>query len=306
MPLSIYRMCALRLRQNSAGARRAKVVWSSAATTTLTVTTGWQFRLFPTSMRSIAQIPESVTPQQEARLRDSYRRTHLESIVPDGPDGKTPGGEWTQLIGASYDRRIYVFEVDTTAQRDDAFIAAFNDRKNVSHFNLFFNNCADFSRKVLNFYYPHAVHRNLIADTGMTTPKQDARSLTQYARRHEQIDFRKYVLPQVSGSVRRSKHIDGVVESFLKKKYVVPVAIFNPAVAGGLAAAYLLRGRYTPGQNAETLAATDLERLYLDDSLLPHRGLLAAELGFPPSATDETTGGMMLIDAGPGMGPGTR
>lgn len=256
---------------------------------------------------SIAQIPEHVTPQHEAGLRDAYRRTHLETLVPDGPNGEMPGGEWIQLIGASYDRRIYVFEVDTTEERDDALIAAFNDRKNASHFNLFLNNCADFSREVLNFYYPHAVHRNLIADTGMTTPKQDARSLAQYARRHERIDFRTYLLPQVNGTVPRSKPIDGVVESFLKKKYVVPVAILHPAVAGGIAVAYLLRGRYTPGKNAETLdAGTGLERLYMTDSSLPLSVALDSELGFPQSAIHAAGDNMMLIDTIHNAGPGER
>ena len=52
----------------------------------------------------------------------------------------------------------------------------------MSHFNLFFHNCANFSEMVLNFYYPHSVHRNFIADLGMMTPKQAAKSLVKYSR----------------------------------------------------------------------------------------------------------------------------
>jgi hypothetical protein len=255
---------------------------------------------------SVADIPDNVTPEKEALLRDEYRRSHLESLVPDGPGGATPGGEWIQLIGASYDRKIYVFEVDTTAQRDADFIHAYNTKKNVSHFNLFFNNCADFSRGALDFYYPHAVHRNFIADSGMTTPKQLARSLTQYAQRHERVDFRTYEIPQISGSIPRSKPIDGVIESFLKKKYVVPVAILNPEVAAGLAVAYVWRGRYTPGRNAETLqTGADLARLYADPSSL-HTATLNSELGYPVFASHSEGRGFMMIDGSVGVSLGTR
>jgi len=245
---------------------------------------------------SIAQVPESATPEQEAQLRDAYRREHLEALAPDAAGGATPGGEWIQLIGASYDRRIYAFEVDTSPEQDAAFIAAYNARGNVSHFNLFFNNCADFSRGALNFYYPHAVHRNVIADTGMTTPKELAQSLTQYARRHERVDLRVYVIPQVKGTVARSKPIDGVVESFLKKKYIVPVAVLHPGVAAGLAVAYLWRGRYTPGKGAETLeAGAGLEPLYRDDV----SSFRSAQLGFPESAMGSADTNMMLVDMNP-------
>lgn len=215
---------------------------------------------------TIDQIPDSVTPAQEADLRDAYRREHLEALIPDGPGGKTPGGEWIQLVGASYDRKIYVFQLDAPETKDDALIAEFNDRRNVSHFNLFFNNCADLSRKILNFYYPHSIHRNMIADVGLTTPKQVARSMVQYARKHERLEYHSYVLPQVAGTIPRSRPIDGVIESFLKKKYVVPVVIFQPVIAGGLAAAYVFRGRYKPGADAEILSTgTDLQRLYRNE-----------------------------------------
>ncbi len=224
---------------------------------------------------TIAQIPDSVTPAQEAELRDAYRREHLEALVPDGLDNKTPDGEWIQLVGASYDRKIYVFQLDAPESKDEALIAEFNDRRNVSHFNLFFNNCADLSRQVLNFYYPHSIHRNMIADVGLTTPKQVARSITQYAMKHERIEYHSYVLPQVAGTVPRSKPIDGVIESFLKKKYVVPVVIFQPVVAGGLAAAYVFRGRYKPGAHAEVLTAgTDLRKLYTDGTPTELRTIL--------------------------------
>ena len=44
-------------------------------------------------------------------LRDRYRRKYLEEIAPDVKNGETPGGNWYQLIGSSYDRTIYGFEI---------------------------------------------------------------------------------------------------------------------------------------------------------------------------------------------------
>src|ERR1700687_5059134 len=42
-------------------------------------------------------------------LRDRYRRKYLEDIAADGKNGETPGGNWYELIGTSYDRAVYGF-----------------------------------------------------------------------------------------------------------------------------------------------------------------------------------------------------
>jgi hypothetical protein len=121
----------------------------------------------------------------------------------------------------------------------------FNDSRNEGHFNLLFHNCADFSRTLLNVYYPHAVHRNFFVDLGITTPKQVARSLTKYADHHPELTFSTFMVPQVPGSIKRSHSIDGVLESVVKsKKYVLPLAVLNPELAAGLVVAYLTDGRF--------------------------------------------------------------
>jgi hypothetical protein len=53
-----------------------------------------------------------------------------------------------------------------------------------------------------------------------------------------------FVIPQVPGSIPRSIRVDGVLEAFLKRKYVVPVAVLHPIVAGSLALVYLGDGRF--------------------------------------------------------------
>jgi|HubBroStandDraft_5_1064220.scaffolds.fasta_scaffold02938_4 hypothetical protein len=196
------------------------------------------------SVDSVDEIPISVDKDQAAALRDAYRRAHLLALAPDNKKGGPPKGEWTELIGASFDRKIHGFQVDSTLDQDQQFIALFNDRKNVGHFNLFFHNCADFSRVVLDIYLPHSIHRNFIADVGLMTPKQVARSLVAYGKKNPQVHMTAFVIPQIPGSIPRSHSVDGVTESLVKsKKYLIPLAVLSPEVTGGIVVAYLADGR---------------------------------------------------------------
>jgi hypothetical protein len=191
-------------------------------------------------------VPARVDREQVAALRDAYRRRHLLAIAPDTRQGNAPKGEWTQLVGSSYDRTIHGFQMDSTPEQDARFIAIYNDRRNVGHFNLLFHNCADFSRVVLDTYMPNAVHRNLVADIGLMTPKQVARSLVAYGKKYPELHMTAFVIPQVPGSIPRSHAVDGVAESLVKsKKYLLPLTVFAPEVTGGAVVAYLVDGRLT-------------------------------------------------------------
>lgn len=205
-----------------------------------------------------ADVPATVNKEQVAALRDSYRRAHLETLAPDDRHGRAPHGEWTQLIGSSYDRTIHGFEIDSTPEQDARFIAIFNDRHNVGHFNLFFHNCADFSRNVINLYLPDVVHRNFIADLGLTTPKQVARSLVKYGRDHPEAGVSAFIISQVPGSIPRSHSVDGVTESLVKsKKYLLPLAVLNPEITAGIVVAYLTNGRLALPKDPTVLTAQD-------------------------------------------------
>lgn len=198
---------------------------------------------------SVQEIPKSADSKEVAELRDQYRRSHLLLLAPDGPDGRTPGGGWVQLVGAAFNRRIYGFVISTSEEQDNALIRWLNSRRNRSHFNLLFHNCADFSKSILNFYYPHSVHRNLFADLGITTPKQVAKCLVAYGAKHEGTLGSSFLIPQVPG-LPRSEHAEGVLEALLKsKKYVLPLAILHPAITATFAVAYLGEGRFNPRKN---------------------------------------------------------
>ena len=133
-------------------------------------------------------------------------------------NGETPGGNWYELVGSSYDRTIYGFEIETTPEQDEALIRKLNSSPNKSHFHLVSNNCADFAKDIINFYYPRSLHRSVVADVGMTTPKQLAKMLTKYSGRHPELQFSRLVIAQVPGGMPRSTAVHGVVESFLRSR----------------------------------------------------------------------------------------
>jgi len=202
------------------------------------------------------EVPLFANAKIVAFLRNQYRRNHLEAVAPDNPTGEPPEGNWTQLVGAAYDRTIYGFTIETTAEQDDEFIREYNSHANRAHFNLITHNCADFAAGVINFYYPQTLHRNLIADAGVTTPKQISRLLVKFSRRHPELQSSSFVIPQVPGTMPRSTAVHGVVESVLKsKKYLLPVAVLHPFVTGVLAAAYIGDGRFDPKREAMILEA---------------------------------------------------
>lgn len=208
-------------------------------------------------------IPLFADPKLVYFLRDQYRRKHFADLAPDTANEKAPGGNWYELVGSSYDRTIYGFEIEASTERDQTFIQEFNARRNVSHFHLTYRNCADFAKDVINFYYPKTLHRSIVADAGITTPKQIAKLLIRFSGRHDELQFSRFVIPQIPGSAARSTAVHGVVESFLKsKKYIVPTAVLNPVLAGCVVVIYVGTGagRFNPAQEALVFnASRDLE-----------------------------------------------
>jgi hypothetical protein len=236
---------------------------------------------------SLNEVPISVDKAQVTELRDKYRREHLLALAPNGKQGGMPKGEWTQLIGASYDRKIHGFQVTSTEEQDQRFIAIFNDKRNVGHFNLLFHNCADFSRVVIDTYLPHAVHRNLFADVGLMTPKQAARSLVRYGKEHPEVDMSAFVIPQVPGSMKRSHPVDGVAESLVKsKKYLLPLAVLSPEFTGGVVVVYLVDGRLSLPKNATVFNVGDEE--IADAAVAPVRAQVPL-LSPKPAAAEPAT-----------------
>jgi hypothetical protein len=195
-------------------------------------------------------VPLSADEKLADYLRDEYRRSHLQSLSPDGPEGQAPTGRWIELVGTAYRRTMYGFQLDTTPEQDDALIKKYNSDPNRFRFNLVTHNCADFARNLINFYYPKVLHRSVIGDLGVTTPKQIARLFVRYGGQHPELHLSSFVIPQVPGSIRRSKPVHGVAESAFKaKKYMVPLLVFHPVLASCFVVAALSE-RFNPAHDA--------------------------------------------------------
>jgi hypothetical protein len=211
-----------------------------------------------------SDVPAHVDRDAVKHLRDRYHETHLLGLGMNIPAGNIVHGGWTELVGVSYERRIYAFRFETTEEQDDAFIARMNRGASVSHFNLLFNNCSDFARRILNFYFHGTFPRSVFPDAAMTTPKQIAYKLVRYARRHPDAQLTVFEIPQVPGLRRLSRSNKSIAESLATTVYAVPIALTNPYLAGGLFVDYLVRGRHhLIPKHPELLEPNDLSALTL-------------------------------------------
>jgi len=214
------------------------------------------------STENASQVPARVDRKTVTRLRDQYYEAHLMDLGEHVRKGSFWHGGWTELIGVAYERRLYAFRFDTTQEQDDAFIARMNSNRNQSHFQLLFNNCADFSRVVLNEYVPRTFRRSVFPDAGMTTPKQITYKLERYARKHPEAHLEIFEIPQVPGYRHMSRSNKSISESLMTTGYAVPIAILNPYLAGGLFVDYVVRGRYhLIPKNREKLSPETLNAL---------------------------------------------
>ncbi len=224
--------------------------------------------------------PESIPLFADAKLvaflRDQYRREYLETLAPDRPDGGTPEGNWYEMVGSSYDRTVYGFEIETSPEQDALLISKLNRRANRERYNFVKRNCADFVREVIDFYYPHALHRSLVGDLGVTTPKQIAKMMVKYSRHHPGLESSDFLVPQVPGAVRRSKPVHGILESVMAaKKYMVPLVVLNPYIGGGLLAEYFGHRRFDPARNTSILdSARELDAPMTRDERLRYQSRL--------------------------------
>lgn len=196
------------------------------------------------SVETASEVPARVDRETVARMRERYREAHLLGLGDNLTAGSLVRGGWKQLVGVAYERRIYAFRFETSAEQDDAFIARMNAGENRSHFELFYSNCADFARRILNIYFPRSFRRNIFPDAGMTTPKQITYMLVRYERRHPEAQLTIFEIPQIPGLRHPSHSNKSIAGSLTTTAYAVPIALLNPYIAGGLFVDYLARGRF--------------------------------------------------------------
>jgi hypothetical protein len=196
------------------------------------------------SVEEASSAPTRVDRETVTRLRSRYHEAHLLDLSENLPAGGVARGGWTELVGAAYERRIYALFFATAEEQDDALIAHLNADRNRSRFELFYSNCADFARTILDFYFPGRFRREIFPDAGMTTPKQGAWKLERYARAHPDTHLEIFEIPQIPGYRRPSHSNKDIVESLATTVYALPILLANPYIAGGIGVDYAVRGRH--------------------------------------------------------------
>lgn len=177
----------------------------------------------------------------EERYRDSILSAYCET-----ESCRTSGkAEWREMVGATLERSMYAFVVSTTLEQDEAFIAKFNALPNQNHFNGVTNNCANFTRRVLNSYFPKSAHADYLNDFGMTSPKAIAHSFSRYGEHHPESNFYVLHFAQLPGTIKRSSECrSGTEQLYRSKKLLIPMAVFLPHELGVVAASYVITGRF--------------------------------------------------------------
>jgi hypothetical protein len=197
-------------------------------------------------------------------LEENYRDGVLRDYCAGRSCQTSHTAEWREMVSASSERTLYVLVVSTTLEQDRALIEKFNNAPNVNHFNGFRRNCADFTKDVINAYFPHAAHRNAMNDFGMTSPKGVARSFAHYAHGQPKLEYHVMHFAQIPGTTKRSTECrEGTEQLYRSKKLLVPMAFFAwhelPIAVGS----YTLTGRFNPQHEFEqhaTVRQVELDR----------------------------------------------
>lgn len=194
-------------------------------------------------------------------LEERYRTKYLIGYCDGPPCATSYKAEWRQMVAATLIRSVYIFVIDTTVEQDKELISQFNASPNENHFNGITRNCADFTKRVINTYFPHAATTDYINDFGMTSPKAIARSFVRYAVRNPKSNLRVLHFAQVPGTIKRSNEVrSGTEQLYRSEKLLIPLLIFADYGVPAVAASYLLTGRFNPEREFEKHPAEQANR----------------------------------------------
>lgn len=196
------------------------------------------------SVEDISEVPARVDSSFVWRVRHRYHESHLRTLGEKVTRSTFLKGGWDLLVGAAYERRIFAFRFETSPEQDDALIARLNSAKNRIRFHYLFNNCADFTSKILNVYFPGKFHRCIFPDLGLSSPRQVTIQLVRYARKHPELDLRVFEISQIPGYRRNSGPNRTVIGSLTTRGFAIPIGLINPYAAGGMLLDYLAEGRF--------------------------------------------------------------
>ena len=236
--------------------------------------------------------PPFMTAQAEADMRERYREAHLATLVPELPDHHghlrpQRYGDWEEGIGSAYDRRLFVYQIDTTPAQDAAMLNWLNDQPNRRAYTLTRANCADFAEDLLRLALPRELlKRNVLADFDMTTPKTLSRELDTYGRAHPELHMTVYEVPQLPGSLPRSRPIRGAAQSLLTNRlYLSTLLVVQPEIILADLIVYEKLGKWTLGADAQAIAPLDWQPVSSSTdtfgNLAPQPSVVGEELARP-------------------------
>jgi hypothetical protein len=170
---------------------------------------------------------------------------------------------WRDGVATTIDRDVFVYAVKTTREQDEAVVKWLNAEPNVNHYNGMTNNCAVFTRALMNLVFPHSVHRDFLNDLGMMSPKSAARSFSHWSQRRPELGFYSMHFPQKPGSLPRSGTASSGTETAIHiKKYLIAAALIGDhEVAGSFFVAYFFTGRFSLYKEYERYSTPELTTL---------------------------------------------
>ena len=237
-----------------------------------------------------ADTPAFVTAEQESDLREQYRRANLAGVVPSRTDKSgnitpPPYGDWAESIGAAFDRRLLLYVVETTPEQDEHILQLLNDRPNIRRYTLGRANCADFATDILNIVVPGQFHRSRFVDLDLSSPKNLARQLDTYGHQHPELNLHAYEIPQIPGTMRRSRPLRGGAETFIKtKRYLATLIVIQPEFILPDWIVYESKGKWTPGGDAERVSPTSFDAQVARTNIsITNSTQLSSALGSPAS-----------------------
>jgi hypothetical protein len=190
-------------------------------------------------------------------LEERYRQKYLSGYCTTESCMTSQKSEWREMVAATMIRGVYIFAVATTAEQDQQLIAEFNSAVNKNHFNGVTRNCADFTKHIINAYFPHAAKADYLNDFAMTSPKAVARSFTHYALHHPESQFRVMHFAQLPGVTKRSRTVrSGTEQLFHSGKLLVPMALISYYTVPVVTVSYFTTARFNAQKEFEQHAAT--------------------------------------------------
>jgi hypothetical protein len=196
------------------------------------------------SVDDVSEVPSRVNSSFVWKSRNRYHESRLRFLGEKVTRSSLVKGGWDLLVGVAYERRIFAFRFESTPEQDDALIARLNSERNHTHFHYLFNNCSDFTRKILSVYFPGKFRRSIFPDLGLSSPRQVTVRLVRYARKHPALNLRVFEISQIPGFRRASGTNRTVIGSLTTRGFAVPIALLSPYAAGGMVLDYLAEGRF--------------------------------------------------------------